>query len=159
MSDDIVQKCTQANAPSIQQYRTAIIILRTILNRWPLGDRASPYGPTHVLPSLVVPSLVTIHQHCHRSINTDVQARERRNGQRPAGSWKSRVISRPHTAPVKMATAAWELRGWPGTGRETGHRRGIIIIHISPRILIILWICICKWTHLQTTRHCRSLTE
>jgi len=67
---------------SIQQYRTAIIILRTILNRQPLGDRASPHRPTHVLPSLVVPSLVTIQQHCHCSVDTDacidtcVRARE-----------------------------------------------------------------------------------
>ena len=112
-----MQECMHANTPSVQQYRTSIIISRTILNRWPLGDRASPYGPTHVLSSLVVSSLATVHQHCHRSNNTDVQVRERRDGQQPAGSRKSRVISKTKTAAV-----AWELRGWPATDRTWARR-------------------------------------
>ena len=33
-----------------------------------------------------------------------------------------------------MAAAAWELRGWPGTGGETGHGRGFTTL-ASRRVL------------------------
>ena len=68
MSYDIVQERTHANTPSIRQCRTAIIISTMVISCCLKGpkqtatQRQSIAAPsTHVQPSLVVPSLATIH--------------------------------------------------------------------------------------------------
>jgi len=99
---DIVQERTHGYAPSVRQYRMAIIISTTVIScclkgpEWTATRRQSVTAPCSVLPSLIVPRLVSpftnIVTAAVACLDTCVRAGEQhQDGRRPAGSRKSRI--------------------------------------------------------------------